>query len=66
MSDKTFDYKVSWSDEDECFVGTCKNFPGLSHLDSNEAAALDGIRSLVSFVLDKEYFSIGLGNAKKA
>ncbi len=46
-----FTYRVSWSDEDEEFVGTCAEFPSLSHLDASQEAALRGIRRLVADVV---------------
>jgi predicted HicB family RNase H-like nuclease len=42
-----FSYRVSWSDEDQEFVGTCAEFPGLSWLDATPENALGGIRKLV-------------------
>ena len=42
-----FTYRVSWSDEDQEFVGTCAEFPGLSWLDTAPERALGGIRKLV-------------------
>ena len=46
-----FTYRLSWSEEDREYVGTCVEFPGLSHLASDPAAALDGIRLLVGDVV---------------
>lgn len=46
MSDH-YTYRVSWSEEDQEFVGTCLEFPSLSHLDEDRHAALEGIEELV-------------------
>ncbi|GAA0592967.1 hypothetical protein [Caenispirillum bisanense] len=42
-----YTYRVGWSAEDEEFVGTCAEFPGLSWLDEAEGEAVRGIRTLV-------------------
>jgi predicted HicB family RNase H-like nuclease len=47
-----FTYRVSWSEEDGEYVGTCAEFPSLSHLDADHDAALRGIRSLVADIVD--------------
>jgi predicted HicB family RNase H-like nuclease len=46
-----FTYRVSWSEEDGEYVGTCAEFPSLSHLDADQDAALRGIRALVADVV---------------
>jgi hypothetical protein len=46
-----FTYRVSWSEEDGEYVGTCAEFPSLSHLDADQDAALHGIRDLVADVV---------------
>ncbi len=43
-----YTYRVSWSEEDEEYVGTCAEFPSLSWLDSTPEEALAGIRKMVS------------------
>jgi predicted RNase H-like HicB family nuclease len=40
-------YRVSWSEEDEEYVGTGVEFPSLSWLDSTPDNALAGIRKVV-------------------
>lgn len=50
-SDK-YTYRVSWSDEDQEFVGLCAEFPSLSWLHSTPEGALKGIRSLVKSVIE--------------
>ena len=43
-----YTYQLHWSEEDQEFVGTCLEFPYLSHLDENPDAAAAGIQQLVS------------------
>jgi predicted HicB family RNase H-like nuclease len=47
-----YTYRVSWSGEDGEHVATCLEFPSLSHLAGDPAAALDGVRKLVADVVD--------------
>ena len=42
-----YTYRVSWSEEDEEFVGLCAEFPSLSWLAESPEAALKGIRKVV-------------------
>lgn len=46
-----YTYRITWSDEDQEFVGLCVEFSGLSHLDKTEEQALAGIKSLVTSVV---------------
>jgi len=46
-----FTYRVMWSEEDQEYVGTCAEFPGLSWLEPTPEAALKGIRALVKSVV---------------
>jgi predicted HicB family RNase H-like nuclease len=46
-----FTYRVSWSEEDREHVGTCSEFPSLSHLAADPVDALQGIRQLVADVV---------------
>jgi predicted RNase H-like HicB family nuclease len=46
-----FTYRVSWSEEDGEHVGTCLEFPSLSHLAADPEAALSGVRALVADVV---------------
>ena len=50
MSDH-YSYRVSWSDEDQEFVGTCAEPLSLSHLAETRAEALLGIEQLVADVV---------------
>ncbi len=47
-----YTYNVSWSPEDNEWVGTCDEFPGLSLLDEDKTKALRGIEWLVLQTVD--------------
>lgn len=47
-----YTYRVTWSEEDEEFVGLCVELPGLSYLDESRMAAMEGIVNLVGDVLE--------------
>jgi predicted HicB family RNase H-like nuclease len=42
-----YTYRVTWSNEDEEYVGLCAEFPSLSWLADRQEVALKGIRDLV-------------------
>ncbi len=42
-----YTYRVTWSEEDEEFVGLCTEFPSLSWLAPSSQEALEGIHSVV-------------------
>lgn len=44
-------YRVTWSEEDEEYVGLCAEFSSLSWLDESPEAALQGIRQIVADVV---------------
>lgn len=46
-----YTYRVTWSDDDQEFVGLCAEFPSLSWLEATPEKALKGIRSVVSSAL---------------
>ncbi len=46
-----YSYRVTWSVEDEEFVGLCAEYPSLSYLDEDRHAALEGITNLVKDVI---------------
>ncbi|ACK68097.1 HicB family protein [Rippkaea orientalis PCC 8801] len=46
-----YTYRVTWSVEDEEFVGLCAEYPSLSYLDQDRNAALEGITNLVKEVV---------------
>ena len=43
-----YTYRITWSEEDNEYVGLCAEFPILSWLDTTQEAALQGIINLVS------------------
>ena len=43
-----YTYRVTWSEEDQEYVGLCAEFPSLSWLMNTPEKALKGIRRLVS------------------
>ncbi len=43
-----YTYRVTWSEEDQEYVGLCVEFPSLSWLDKSQEKALLGIRKLVA------------------
>ena len=45
-------YRVTWSEEDQEYVGLCAEFPSLSWLAATPEAALKGIRKVVAEVID--------------
>ncbi|PIE39211.1 MAG: toxin-antitoxin system HicB family antitoxin [Gammaproteobacteria bacterium] len=47
-----YTYRVTWSDEDQEYVGLCAEFPGLSWLEQTPEKALAGIRKLVRESVD--------------
>ncbi len=47
-----YTYRVTWSEEDNEYVGLCTEFPSLSWLASSPEAALKGIRSVVAGVVE--------------
>ena len=44
---RDFTFSVHWSNDEDAFVGTCDDFPPLSHLSTNPSGALYGIMDLV-------------------
>ena len=42
-----YTYRVTWSEEDEEYVGLCAEFPSLSWLEKSPEKALSGIRKVV-------------------
>ena len=46
-----YTYRVTWSEEDNEYVGLCAEFPSLSWLASTPEAALRGIRKVVGEVV---------------
>jgi len=46
-----FTYRVTWSDEDQEYIGLCAEFPSLSWLEASPEKSLQGIRKLVKEVV---------------
>lgn len=46
-----YTYRITWSEEDQEYVGLCAEFPSLSWLADSPQAAFDGIRKLVDEVI---------------
>ena len=47
-----YTYRVTWSEEDEEYVGLCAEFPSLSWLAQTPEEALAGIRDLVAEIVN--------------
>ena len=43
-----YTYRVTWSEDDNEYIGLCTEFPSLNWLSSTPEAALKGIRKLVA------------------
>jgi len=48
LKNDLYTYRVTWSEEDQEYVGLCTEFPSLSWLADTQELALEGIRELVS------------------
>lgn len=46
-----YTYRVTWSQDDREYVGSCAEFPSLSWLDTSHEKSLKGIRKLVAEVV---------------
>ena len=46
-----YTYRVTWSEDDQEYVGLCAEFPSLSWLASSQQAALRGIGAVVADVV---------------
>jgi predicted RNase H-like HicB family nuclease len=44
LKNDRYTYRVTWSEEDEEYVGLCAEFPSLSWLEPSPEEALKGIR----------------------
>lgn len=51
LKDERYTYRVTWSEDDQEYVGRCAEFPSLSWLASTPEAALKGIRKVVAEVV---------------
>ena len=48
-----YTYRVTWSQEDEEYVGLCAEFPSLSWLDSSHEDSLKGIRKMTREIVEE-------------
>jgi predicted HicB family RNase H-like nuclease len=51
LKNDRYTYRVTWSEEDNEYVGLCAEFPSLSWLARTPEAALKGIRKVVADVV---------------
>jgi len=51
LNNDHYTYRVTWSEEDNEYVGLCSEFPSLSWLASDQDSALHGIRQMVAGVV---------------
>ena len=51
LKNDRYTYRVTWSDEDNEYIGLCAEFPSLSWLSGTPESALKGIRKVVSDVV---------------
>ena len=52
LKNDRYTYRVTWSEDDNEYVGLCAEFPSLSWLASTPETALKGIRDLVAEVVE--------------
>jgi len=52
LKNDRYTYRVTWSPDDEEYVGLCAEFPSLSWLAESPEKALKGIRKVVADVFD--------------
>jgi len=51
INSNLYTYRVTWSEEDQEFIGLCAEFPSLSWLADTQEQALQGITQLVTGVI---------------
>ena len=51
LKNDRYTYRVTWSEEDEEYVGLCVEYPSLSWLAATPQEALEGIRQMVADVV---------------
>jgi predicted HicB family RNase H-like nuclease len=51
LKNDRYTYRVTWSEDDQEYVGLCAEFPSLSWLDKTPESALKGIREVVDRVI---------------
>ena len=52
LKNDRYTYRVTWSEDDDEYVGLCAEFPSLSWLSSTPEASLKGIRKVVEDVVE--------------
>ena len=52
MKNDHYTYRVTWSEDDNEYIGLCAEFPSLSWLDNTPENALKGIRKVVADVVE--------------
>jgi len=57
-----FTYHVTWSEDDNEYVGLCTEFPGLSWLAKTPESALKGIRDVIADVVSSSGFFVEKNN----
>lgn len=51
LQNDRYSYRVTWSEEDNEYIGLCTEFPSLSWLTPDPEAAIRGIRELVADIV---------------
>jgi predicted HicB family RNase H-like nuclease len=51
LKNDRYTYRVTWSEDDNEYVGLCAEFPSLSWLSGTPESALKGIRKLVAEII---------------
>lgn len=51
LKNDRYTYRITWSEDDQEYVGLCAEFPSLSWLETSPEAALQGIRNVVAEVI---------------
>jgi predicted RNase H-like HicB family nuclease len=51
LKNDRYTYRVTWSEDDQEYVGLCAEFPSLSWLDQTPESALMGVRKIVEGVI---------------
>ena len=51
LKNDRYTYRVTWSEDDNEYVGLCAEFPSLSWLSNTPEAALKGIRKVVAEIV---------------
>jgi len=51
MKNDHYTYRVTWSEEDNEYIGLCAEFPSVSWLAKTPEAALKGIRNVVADII---------------